>query len=106
MNRNKLRKLRREVVGLRNKQAKSSDLQGLAKRLELKQVNRGKEPTFASDVLVNVRPLSIPGHKGRDLPHGTKTNILNLLDDILDAWDEILTEQERANAPGRKNGND
>lgn len=104
MKRRRLENLRREVEACRHGQPKAERLQTLAKALGRKQENRGKEPTFVSKVFLNLRPLSIPKHKGRDLPTGTKNSILTQLDEDLIAWDDRLTEQERANGSGDENG--
>jgi hypothetical protein len=104
MNRKKLDNLRAEVDGWRRTQAKCSDLQGLARRIGLKPVKRGKEPTYECDDLPSIPPLTIPGHKGRDLARGTRNSVLDHLDNALDAWDAIVTEQEREAEQGLKNG--
>jgi hypothetical protein len=57
---------------------------------------------YESEIFPHLRPLSIPNHKGRDMPPGTKNSILNQLEDDVDAWDEALSRQERGN--GRGNG--
>lgn len=104
MNRRRLENLRRKVEACRRSQPKAEELETLATALGRKKANRGKEPTFANEVFPSLRPLSIPNHKGRDLPIGTKNSILNQLDDDLIAWDERLAEQERVNGGGEKNG--
>ena len=62
----------------------------LGRKLE----KRGKEPTWVHDVLP-VYPLSIPHHGGRDLAPGTKNCILDVLDDDVFAWEQILGEQDQ-----------
>jgi hypothetical protein len=104
MNRRKLEAIREEVGALRRSQPKAREFESLAVQLGRKKVNRGKEPTFESEAFPHLRPLSIPNHKGRDIPRGTKNSILNQLEDDLDAWDEALASQERGN--GRENGSD
>ncbi len=52
---------------------------------------------YASELFPHLRPLSIPNHKGRDLPLGTKNSILDQLEEDLDAWDEAFSRQERGN---------
>jgi hypothetical protein len=37
-----------------------------------------------------LRPLSIPDHKGRDMPRGTKNSILDQLEEDLLAWEQRL----------------
>lgn len=95
MNRRRLENLRRKVEACRRSQPKAEELEALAKALGRKMAKRGKEPTFVSKSFPNLRPLSIPNHKGRDLATGTKNSILNQLDDDFLAWDERLAEQER-----------
>lgn len=104
MNRRRLENLRRKVEACRRAQPKAEALQTLAKALGRKEANRGKEPTFVNTAFPMLRPLSIPKHKGRDLPTGTKNSILDQMDEDLIAWDERLAEQERADDSGDKNG--
>jgi len=66
-------------------------------QLGRKKVNRGKEPMYENDAFPHLRPLSIPNHKGRDLPLGTKNSILTQLEDDQAAWEEALFRQERGN---------
>lgn len=104
MDRRKLDRVRREAESLRGSQAKARELQRLAVRLGRKKVDRGKHPMYESGAFPHLRPLSIPNHKGRDMPSGTQNNILNQLEDDLDAWDETLSKQERGD--GSRNGNE
>lgn len=104
MNRRRLENLRRKVEACRRAQPKAEALQALAKALGRKKANRGKEPTFVNTAFPMLRPLSIPKHKGRDLPTGTKNSILDQMDEDLIAWDERLAEQERADDNRDKNG--
>jgi hypothetical protein len=60
-------------------------------------VKRGKEPTYDSQAFQHLRPLSIPDHKGRDMPSRTRDSILNQLEDDLEAWNEALSRQRRGN---------
>ena len=100
MNRNKLRALSRRIEEYRRSQPKAKDLEALAKALGRKVANRGKEPTFVSTEFPNLRPLSIPSHKCRDLATGTKNSILIQMEDDVIAWDDRLSEQERQNRGG------
>jgi hypothetical protein len=102
MDRRKLERLRRQLRALRRSQPKARDLASLAAQLGRKIANRGKEPTYESENFPHLRPLSIPHHKGRDLPTGTKNSILNQLEEDLDAWDEVLSREEHPN--GRRKG--
>jgi hypothetical protein len=96
MTRNKLKKLRQKLAGLRGSSPKADELEKLAAQLGRRKVNRGKEPTWESDDFLDLRPLSIPHHGGKDLAPGTKRSILNQLEDDLISWDERLTEEELA----------
>lgn len=104
MNRRRLESLRRKAEAYRHSQPKAKELNALAKGLGRKQSNRGKEPTFVSGEFPGLRPLSIPNHKGRDLPSGTKNSILVQLEEDFVAWDDRLSEQERLNGNGGKSG--
>lgn len=97
MDRRRLENLRRKVESYRHSQPKAKQLRALAKGLGREKANRGKEPTFVSKSFPSLSPLSIPEHKGRDLPSGTKGSILNQLEYDLIAWDERLSEQECLN---------
>jgi hypothetical protein len=104
MDRKSLAKLRRDLQALRHSQPKSAHLQRLARRLGRRKEDRGKHPIYASEAFPHLRPLSIPDHKGRDLPPGTKNSILNQLEEDLDAWDTALSEPERENEGRGGNG--
>jgi hypothetical protein len=100
MDRRGLEKLRREAERLRGTQAKATALQRLALRLGRKKVKRGKEPMYESEPFPRLPPLSIPMHKGRDMPTGTRNSILTQLEDDINEWDEALTKQRRGNGGG------
>jgi hypothetical protein len=97
MDRKKLEELRRRLAGLRGTQPKAWVLQSLAKQLGRKEVNRGKEPTYESETFPQLRPLSIPNHKGRDIPTGTTKSVLDQMEEDIDSWDESLPKQEQGN---------
>jgi hypothetical protein len=97
MDRRRLTRIRRKAAALRRSQPKARELVALATQLGRKKVDRGKEPMYESDAFPHLRPLSIPNHKGRDMPSGTKNSILTQLEDDLDAWEEALFRQERGN---------
>ncbi len=88
--------LRKKVDSFRQSQPKAQNLQSLAKALGRTRDNRGKEPTWISE-FADLFPLSIPNHKGRDIPTGTKNSILNQLEDDLAKWEETLDEWENSN---------
>jgi hypothetical protein len=93
MNRKKLNKLWREMASLRRSPQKAVDVENFARRLGRKKVQRGKEPTWESE-LGELSVLSIPHHGGRDLAPGTKNSILDQLEDDLLAWEERLEDDE------------
>lgn len=101
---NKLNKLRRAVEAMRRSQPKVKELRSVARQLGMEKEEGGRHPTFASNVFPHLRPLSIPDHKGREMAPGTKHSILNAFEDHINAWDERLSKQERANGSGHKNG--
>lgn len=90
MDSNKLRKLRDDLHALRRAQPKARDLQSLAQRLGRARTQRGKHPMWESEPFPELRPLSIPDHKGRDMPRGTKNSILDQLEEDLLAWEQRL----------------
>lgn len=90
----RLDKLRKELAGLRRSQAKAADLESLARRLGRKKVKRGKEPTWESEEFSHLHPLSIPHHGGRDIPIGTKRNILDQLEKDLFSWEMRLDQEQ------------
>jgi hypothetical protein len=97
MTRRKLQRLRQQIASLRRSQPKARVLIALAKALGRMEEDRGKEPTYCSEEFQDLSPLTIPMHKGRDLPPGTRDSILNQLDEDVDAWDQRLFERERTN---------
>ena len=60
-------------------------------------------PLYENETFPHLRPLSIPNHPG-DVPRFTKNSILTQLDEDITAWHEWLTEEERKNGGGGKNG--
>jgi hypothetical protein len=106
MDRKKLERISRQLGSLRRSQPKAKELQSLAGQLGRKSVNRGKEPMYESEAFPHLRPLSIPNHKGRDLPTGTKNSILNQLEEDLDAWEAAVSRSERGNGGGSGNGSE
>lgn len=93
MNRRKLRQLRKRLNALRARPGniKSGELESLARALGRKRANRGKEPTFISEVLPRNRPLSIP-HHATTLKPGTARNILDQLEKDIDDLEELLQD--------------
>ncbi len=86
-----LTNLKRELEGCRRRQPKAVELEALARQLgRERNPDRGKEPTYVSREFPDLRPLSIPNHKGKDIPKGTKNSILNQMEDDVLAWEERL----------------
>jgi len=94
MRANALSKLRSELAALRRATVDARTLERLAKRLGRKLVKRGKHPMWESTEFVDLFPLSIPHHGGRDLPPGTKRSILDQLEGDLLAWEEKLGDEK------------
>jgi hypothetical protein len=82
---------------IRRSQPKAIELVRIAKALGRIDVNRGKEPTWVNAEFPELRPLSIPMHKGRDLSPGTRDSILTQLEDDMIAWEERIFQEERRN---------
>ena len=89
MDKRKLSRLRKRIQDLRARPGniKSRELESLARALGRKRDDRGKEPTFISELLPQSRPLSIP-HHAKTLKRGTAGNILDQLEKDLDAFEE------------------
>ncbi len=94
MDRKGLKALRGEVAALRRSQPKARDLEALARKLGRVKTDRGKEPTYISTVFPHLTPLSIPNHKGRDYRPGTKSSILNQLEEDLLEWEDWLDNHD------------
>ena len=104
MDRKKLGTICRDIERMRRSQPKAVQLQRLARRFERREASRGKHPIYVSDAFPNLRPLSIPNHKGRDLPEGTKRSILDQLEaEDVEAWSNLLDDLEGTNG-NRRNG--
>ena len=82
--------MRKRLQALRTRSGiiKSGELERLARALGRRLSNRGKEPTFVSDLLPQSRPLSIPHHPGT-LKKGTADNILDQLEKDIDELEEL-----------------
>ena len=95
MNRRKLSRLRKLIQTLRGRlgNIKSRELESLARALGRKLDNRGKEPTFISELLPQARPLSIPHHPNA-LKKGTAGNILDQLEKDIDDLEELRLDNE------------
>jgi hypothetical protein len=93
MDRKTLDKLRAELEGMKGVPQRGSDVASLAERLGRKRVNRGKEPTFESDLDIPV--LTIPMHGSRTLKKGTQRKILIQLEDDFIAWERKFDYEER-----------
>ena len=99
MNRRKLSKLNCDIEAARRSQVNASDLERLAKALGRRLGSRGKEPVWEHPEL-DVYPVAIPRHGGRDIALGTKNNILDSLEDDLLGWELRLDEEDEKRNDG------
>jgi hypothetical protein len=88
-----LDKLRAEFRAMRDVPQRGSDVASLAERLGRKRVNRGKEPTFESDLDIPV--LTIPMHGSKTLKRRTQKSIFIQLEDDFIAWEQKFDHDER-----------
>jgi len=94
MTKSKIRKLRQRIAKLRNQgDVSSRQLERLAHSAGRKRDPRGKEPQYISDLLPNSFPFSIPHHR-KDIPVGTKLNILDSIEQDVDELEEKLIQDE------------
>jgi hypothetical protein len=104
----KLDKLRGEILQRRRAPQKAADLEGIARRLGRKRINRGKHPMWESQDFPKLYVLSIPDHGSKDLPVGTRNSILDQLEDDILAWEELIQAEEEHendnNTGGADNG--
>lgn len=100
MDRKKLDSIRLEAEGMRHRMVKSSEMQALAKQLGRRPVNRGKHPTWESEMFTGLRALSIPDHGRQDLSKTVRTCALKLLEQDITAWDAWLDQNEGGNGHG------
>jgi hypothetical protein len=91
MDKKKLKKIRQEIRSLRAGSAnvRRRQLISVAKKLGRQKSDRGKEPTFISNVFPNLRPISIPSHPG-SMPRYTVENILDQFEDDIFHWQQEL----------------
>lgn len=92
MDQKKLDRITLRILKARRSPQKARDLESIAKQLGRTKVNRGKEPTWESE-LPGRPPLSIPHHGGRDIATGTRNSILDFLEDDALALQEILDRE-------------
>ena len=93
MDRKKLRVLRQKIEELRRRGGvSSSEVVSIAEALGRTRFKRGKEPTW---IKPGRRPLSIPNR--RDLAIGTKHNILDVLEEDINDYEEKLTSAVKKN---------
>jgi len=96
MNRKKLDKLKRELAGLRQGRHKALAFQRLAGKLGRKEnTKRGKEPMWESESFRDLYPLAIPDHGGKDISPGVQRQLLNLLEEDVLRWEELLEAEEQ-----------
>ena len=92
MDQKKLDRITLRIMQARRSPQKARDLERIANQLGRTKVNRGKEPTWESD-LPGRPPLSIPHHGGRDIAIGTRNSILDFLEDDVMTLQEILDQE-------------
>jgi hypothetical protein len=96
MNRKKLDKLKLELASLRRGRHKASAFQGLASKLGRKEnTKRGREPMWESEPFGDLFTLAIPNHGGRDISPGVQRQLLNLLEEDVLRWEEVLDDDEQ-----------
>ena len=92
MNTRNLDQIMRRIEQARLSPQKARDLESIAKQLGRTKVNRGKEPMWEND-LPGRPPLSIPHHSSRDIAIGTRNRILDILEEDVMAFLEILDQE-------------
>jgi hypothetical protein len=91
MDKRKVERLRRKIAKIRRTGGiRSSELVRLAQQVGRRLHQRGREPTWVSELLPGARPLSIPSHA--ELNRFTARSILDQLEEDLD----MITEQLEA----------
>jgi len=96
MGRRTYSRLREEIARLRRRGGiKAFELERIARSLGRRRHDRGKEPTWISELLPDARPISIPSHRG-DLNKYTARRILELLDADLDLLEARETGEDDA----------
>jgi hypothetical protein len=96
MQRKKLDKIKRELAALRQGRHKASSFQGLASKLGRKEnTKRGKEPMWESESFGDLYPLAIPNHGGKDISPGVQRQLLNLLEEDVLRWEEVIEAEEQ-----------
>jgi hypothetical protein len=99
MKRKQLNKLKKDIALARRSQQTAANLERFAKALGRKKVKRGKEPIWESQEL-DVFPLAIPHHGGKDLATGTKNSVLDQLEDDVLAWEQKLDDEDDEGGEG------
>ena len=90
MDEKRIARIRGELASMRRSPQNARSLERIAKQLgRTMDGRRGKEPLWVNPEL-GVYPLAIPHHGGKDLPPGTRNNILNMLEEDLMAWEDRL----------------
>jgi hypothetical protein len=90
----RIQKLRAQLEILRRQGGlKASQLESFARRLGRRRAKRGKEPTWVSDDFPDIRPVSIPSHRG-DLNRFTAGSILDQLEADLDRYEDHIRSDE------------
>jgi hypothetical protein len=91
----KILKLENELIRLRKTPQNARAIQKLAKALGRTKVTRGKEPNWINLNFSTLPPVSIPDHGGKDLAIGTRSSILNQLEDDLTEWKMAAKEEPK-----------
>ena len=94
MDKNKLRKLKKELELLRSRKTniRPREMINFAKKLGRVKSNRGKEPNYINQIFPLLRPISIPNHPG-SLYKFTAGNILDSLEEDIFTHEEELRKQ-------------
>ncbi len=94
MNRNKLRKIKDELIAARKTPQRARDLESLAASLGRKLVNRGKHPIWESTVF-KIPPVPIPHHgKPPEVSKAVRNGVLDALWRDYEEWKNRLEEGE------------
>lgn len=88
-----MQKIKKRLQALRSRpnNIRSAELVSLARSLKRRLFDRGKEPTYVSDLLPKSYPISIPNHPGA-ISRGTAVNILDQLEQDIFEIEESIVE--------------
>lgn len=94
MDRKDLASIKRELLHRRGRPQRAARLERLAGRLGRECVRRGKHLLWESSSFPSLRAVAIPYHGGRELPEGTKINVLDQFEEDLIAWKQRLNDSD------------